>query len=326
METCITHINIDIFGNITSVNCGDKYKFSRDNFFKLCKEKKLNIKNATITPEETIKMTHENFLETLIFQEDHFKHVEELILHEITYEYILYTFSKANRKIVKSAVIEIKPASQIEIFKSFGAEQVSNNKVRLTALQIINILYKSKKLEEMFNNIGILTNFNYYVMYKESNKCSVKLIEDNSARERLIAWINKSKLFGIQDDYIIDIESMSLDKYTGNNPKPLIPPVKELGPYCFDEGRHLEELILPDTVVKVDTMSLLYTKNIELGKNTIKIPVYIMNNPIIKEFYTYNLMEQVLLPDLERLKLSLKSVSIVGTEYSNIGEIELIEG
>lgn len=91
-------------------------------------------------------------------------------------------------------------------------------------------------------------------------------------------WEAKAKLLGILGDYSIiiknknsedikdtenNVEDIILTRYKGNSKNPIIPPVSRIGDNAFKSNKHIENIIIPETVRIIGEMAFGFCNNLK---------------------------------------------------------------
>lgn len=217
--------------------------------------------------------------------------------------------SDGNASLVKSIELEAD-ANTVNILVENGAKRINSNRVFIDLVTIRNWLSLSNNFWSWCNNHYITENYPD-ILIQTTDKWFMKQFEfvtDTSMYDKLNAWINKAKMLGIYGDYEIDLDRLSLHKYTGKSENPLLPPVRVIKEECFEDDNRIKELRIPDTVeiFLSNLSSLSRLSHISFGYN-----MYLTKNSTF--LYTTT---------LEKLNLN-NLAGDVELLYTNLKEIEL---
>lgn len=159
--------------------------------------------------------------------------------------------------LIKYIILEIvdKSKETLEKLVENGAEKVDETHIKLTNLTIRKWLALSNSFWSWCRNRYIMEHYNDIVIYLSDNFFTkdLDITIDDTMLNKLITWTNKARTLGIGDDYEIDVEKLTLKKYTGNSKKPMMPPVRVIEAKCFSQENKVDELNIPDTVERLNS-------------------------------------------------------------------------
>lgn len=269
-------------------------------------------------------------------------HAEDIELAEVKAQKYINTLTQANGRIhnsykyllVDEVTLRVKHLDDVEKLLNLGFKLNPNRTLTAKAYIVHTIIKRNENIRMLFNALGIrIAKINVIdeLIYQHPSNKSVgtKVIELNDYMNNIENWINKAKMLGIYNDYIIE-NNYVLTKYIGDSKNPIIPPVRFIGSGCFN-NRITRELRLPDSVRCVRYSPFFNLEYLKLGENTLEFSIDSIGSSRIKEIDSRNIIISFVVPRYtSKAKINLviisKETSISGLYDCEDCEITLVNG
>lgn len=328
MKFKLAHVYTNEIGKLlytTLVNTETKKikHIEKEEFIKLVRNNKVeNIRLGKNGRQTTLLMNKDTFY-TLDFYvlKTQLDGIEKL-------EKIKYMTGK-NAHHILSAIVKTKSVRDASALESLGAKRITKTSVELSNLLIQHLVAKNAQIREKLAKVGIVVNNHNVTYYNTSNnpRQHDTIFEiDSEYVDKLDKWDKKMKLLGLRNNFIIE-DDISLKEARDSNSHNILPPVLYIEDYALikDAALSVEDLKIPDSVVKFEFNIMPNLKSIELGKNTVHIMDKLYESEI-DYFDTKNLVSGFHGIAVTKITLRLSLMNMKLGLCNKTEQIEIAEG